>query len=101
MPPYEALYSRKCRSLLHWDEVGERALIGPELVYQVVEKVQVIKQRMKAAQDHYKSYIDKRQRPLEFKVKDHVFLKVSPTKGIVRFRLKGSLIRGTLVHLKS
>ena len=32
MPPYEALYGRKYRSPLHWDEIGERALIGPDLV---------------------------------------------------------------------
>ena len=60
-PPYEALYGRKYKSLLHWDEVEERALVKPELVHQEVEKVQVIKQRMKAAQDCYKSYADKRR----------------------------------------
>ncbi|KAL8120679.1 hypothetical protein AgCh_017748 [Apium graveolens] len=32
MPPYEPLYGRKCRSPTYWDEVGERKLIGPELV---------------------------------------------------------------------
>ena len=32
MAPFEALYGRKCRSPLHWDEVGDRALLGPELV---------------------------------------------------------------------
>ena len=51
MPPYEALYGRKCRSPLHWDDVGERVLVGPESIDQAYEKIQVIKQRMKAAQD--------------------------------------------------
>ena len=32
MTPYEALYGRKCRSLICWDDVGERKLLGPELV---------------------------------------------------------------------
>ena len=32
MPPYEALYGRKCRSPIHWDEVGDRQMLGPELV---------------------------------------------------------------------
>ena len=32
MPPYEALYGRKCRSPLHWDEVGEKEIVGPKLV---------------------------------------------------------------------
>ena len=31
MAPYEALYGRKCRSPLSWDEIGERELTGPEL----------------------------------------------------------------------
>ncbi|TXG54163.1 hypothetical protein EZV62_019419 [Acer yangbiense] len=32
MAPYEALYGRRCRSPICWDEVGERKLLGPELV---------------------------------------------------------------------
>ena len=61
------------------------------MVQQAVDKVQVVKQRLKAAQDRYKSYADQRRRPLEFKVGDHVFLRVSPTKGIHRFGVKGKL----------
>ena len=61
MPPYEALYGRKCRSPLHWDEVDEKAMVGPDFVLQAVEGVQKIRQRIKVAQDHYKSYADKRR----------------------------------------
>ena len=32
MASYEALYGRKCRTSLCWDEVGERKLLGPEIV---------------------------------------------------------------------
>ena len=32
MAPYEALYGRRCRLPVHWDEVGERKLLGPEIV---------------------------------------------------------------------
>ena len=49
MPPYEALYGRKCRSPLHWDEVGEKVLLGAELVNQGVEKIHVVRQRMREA----------------------------------------------------
>lgn len=42
MPPYEALYGRKCRTSLCWDEVGEKALARSELVAQTVEKVKII-----------------------------------------------------------
>ena len=31
MAPYEALYGRKCRSPVHWDEAGESKYLGPEL----------------------------------------------------------------------
>ena len=60
MPPYEALYGRKCQSPLHWDDVGEKVLLGPELVNQAIEKIHVVRQRMREAQDRYKSYVDKR-----------------------------------------
>ena len=32
MAPFEALYGRKCRTLVCWDKVGERRLVGLELV---------------------------------------------------------------------
>ncbi|GJR93563.1 putative reverse transcriptase domain-containing protein [Tanacetum coccineum] len=43
---------------------------------------------LKIARDHQKSYADKRRKPLEFNVGDHVLLKVSPWKGVVRFEKK-------------
>ena len=91
MVPFEALYGRKCRSPLHWDEVSERVLLKPNLVQHAVDKIQLVKQRMKAAQDRYKSYADQRRRPLEFEVSDLVFLHVSLTKEVYRFGVKGKL----------
>ena len=32
MSPFEALYGRRCRTPICWDEVGERKLLGPKLV---------------------------------------------------------------------
>ncbi|GJV79550.1 hypothetical protein Tco_1515420, partial [Tanacetum coccineum] len=48
-------------------------------------------ERLKAARDRQKSYADKRGKPLEFNVGDHVLLKVSPWKGVVRFGKKRKL----------
>ena len=42
-------------------------------------------------QSRQKSYADVRRRPLEFKVRDHVFLKVMPKRGMVRFGKLGKL----------
>ncbi|EOY03318.1 Uncharacterized protein TCM_018216 [Theobroma cacao] len=91
MAPFEALYGRRCRSPIRWLEVGERKLLGPELVQDATEKIRVIRQRMLTAQSRQKSYADNRRRDLEFQVGDHVFLKVSPTKGVMRFGKKGKL----------
>ncbi|GJW09121.1 putative reverse transcriptase domain-containing protein [Tanacetum coccineum] len=89
--PFEALYGRKYRSPIMWDEVGEGQLIGPELVQETTKKISQIKDRLKAARDRQKSYADKRRKPLEFSVGDYVLLKVSPWKGVVRFGKKGKL----------
>ena len=66
-------------------------LLGPELVEQTAEHIRVIQDRIRAAQSHQKSYADRGRRPGEFEVGDRVLLRVSPTKGIRRFGLKGKL----------
>ncbi|GJW73695.1 putative reverse transcriptase domain-containing protein [Tanacetum coccineum] len=65
---FEALYGRKCRSHVLWDEVGENRLIGLEMMQETIDKVVLIKERLKAARDHQKSYADNRREPIEFKV---------------------------------
>nr|GFB44542.1 hypothetical protein [Tanacetum cinerariifolium] len=54
-------------------------------------KISLIKDRLKAAHDRQKSYADKGRKALEFSVGDYVLLKVSPWKGVVRFRKKEKL----------
>ncbi|WVZ83251.1 hypothetical protein U9M48_030418 [Paspalum notatum var. saurae] len=89
--PFEALYGRKCRSPLCWDAVGEKSVLGLDWVQKTSERVAEIRQHMRIAQSRQKSYADIMRRDLEFQVGDHVLLKVSPTKGIVRFGTKGKL----------
>ena len=72
-------------------EIGDAPMLGPEEVKEMVEKVHLIRERMKAAQSRQKSYADQRRRPLEFSVGDYFFLKVSPMRGVVRFGKKGKL----------
>ena len=42
MAPFEALYGQKCRTPVCWDEVGERRLIGLELVQITLDKIQIV-----------------------------------------------------------
>ncbi|GKE45074.1 putative reverse transcriptase domain-containing protein, partial [Tanacetum coccineum] len=76
--PFEALYGRKCCSLVCWTEVGEVQLTGPEIVQETTEKVIQIKQRIQAVCDRPKSYANLKRKPMEFQVGDRVMLKVSP-----------------------
>ena len=66
-------------------------MIGPDSVLYAMEKVQLIRHRLKTAQSRQKSYVDVRRRKLEFQVDDWVFLKVSPMKGVMIFGKKGKL----------
>jgi len=89
MAPFEALYGRRCRTPLHWSELGERWFFGVDLVKETEDKVRQIQNNLRVAQSRQKSYADRRRRPLRFAKGDHVYLKVSPLKGVNRFGVKG------------
>ena len=65
--------------------MGESSITGLDLIRDTSEKVSLIRQRLLTAQSRQKSYADVRRRPLEFEVGNHVFLKVMPKRGVVRF----------------
>jgi hypothetical protein len=91
MAPFDALYGRRCRTPLNWSKIGERTLFGPDLVKDAEQKLQVIRENLKIAHMRQKSYHDKGTTPRHFEVGDYVYLKVSPTKGVQRFGVKGKL----------
>ncbi|XP_071926101.1 uncharacterized protein [Coffea arabica] len=75
-----ALYGRRCRSPIHWDEVGERKIIDPATipwVEETYERVKVIRQRLQTAQSRQKSYADHRRKDLEFEIGDKRIGKVA------------------------
>jgi hypothetical protein len=76
MNPFEALYGRKCNTPVSWDKLADKAVVGPDLLREMEEKMIKIKQNLKAAQDRQKSYANNVITHREFKVGDHVFLKV-------------------------
>ena len=70
MAPYEALYGRKCRSPIYWDEIGEKKVLDATVVpwmEEALDKVKLIRQRIHTAQSHQKSYADNRKKDLEIK----------------------------------
>jgi hypothetical protein len=91
MAPFDALYGRRCRTPLNWSQPGEREFFGPDLVTEAERKVKLIMKNLEAAQARQKSYHDKRRKPLQFEMGDFVYLKVSPSKGVQRFGIKGKL----------
>ncbi|KAI3752384.1 hypothetical protein L2E82_24389 [Cichorium intybus] len=85
------LYGRKCRTPICWGEVGQQVLGSTEVVVKTTELIQKVRERLLTAQSRQKSYADRRRSDLEFQVGDYVLLKVSPWKGVIRFRKRGKL----------
>ena len=71
--------------------MGESSIIGPDLIRDTSKKVGLIQQCLLTTQSRQKSYEDRRCRPLEFEVGDHVFLKVMRKSEVVRFGKQGKL----------
>jgi hypothetical protein len=91
MAPYEALYRWQCRTLLFWSQTGESQVFRPEVLKDAEKQVQMVRESLKVAQSHQKSYADKRRRDLSIEIRDFVYLKVSRMIGTRRFRVKGKL----------
>ena len=91
MAPFEALYGRKYRSPICWFEVGESKEFAPEYIKEQQQIVDIIRDRLKIAKSRQKSYADLSRRQWEPEVQDMVYLRVSPTKGVKRFGVKGKL----------
>jgi exosome complex RNA-binding protein Rrp4 len=59
-----------------WDNPADRTIVGPELLREMEDQMTKIKQNLKFSQDKQKIYATKNRTHREFKVGDHVFLKV-------------------------
>jgi hypothetical protein len=91
MALFKVLYGRRCRTLLNWIEPGEKGIFGPDLIDEAKATVHRIQDNLKAMKSRQESYANKRCRPLVFEVGDHVYLWVSPMKGVKMFGMKGKL----------
>jgi hypothetical protein len=91
MTPFEVLYGRRCCTPLNWIELGEKVIFGPDLVEEAEATIRRIQGNLRAAKSRQETYANKRLRPLEFKVGNHVYLRVSRMKGAKWFGVKGKL----------
>jgi hypothetical protein len=89
MAPFEMLYGCRCQTLLFWSEAGERKVFGPDILQEAEKQVCMVRENLRVAQSRQKSYTDHRRRELSFEVGDFVYLKVSPMRGLHRFKVQG------------
>jgi len=57
MAPYKVLYSRRGRTLLHWQQIDDALMIRPELIQVTTQKVRIMQERQKVAMSRQKSYV--------------------------------------------
>jgi hypothetical protein len=100
MAPFEALYGRKCRTPLFWNQTRESQLFGPDSIKEAERQVEIIRENLKAAQSHQKSYADPRRREVVLEVGDYAYLRVSPIRGLRRFNVIRKLSPRFIVTFK-
>jgi hypothetical protein len=98
MSPFEELYGRKCYTLVSWDNLAERTVVGPELLKEMENHMPKINKSLNASQDRHKSCVDRNRVSKDFKVGEHVFLKVK--ENISSLRL-GSCPKFTTIYCGS
>jgi hypothetical protein len=91
MAPFKVLYEHRCRIPFNWIELGEKVIFRPDLVEEAEATVRRMQDNLKAMKSRQETYANKRRRPLEFEVRNHVYLRVSPMKGVKRLGVKGKL----------
>jgi hypothetical protein len=91
MALFEMLHCQRCRTPLFWNETGEHNIFGPDVLQQTEKQVCMVRENLRVAQSREKSYTDHRRRELSFEVGDFMYLKVSPMRGMRRFKVQGKL----------
>ncbi|KAK8916912.1 hypothetical protein KSP39_PZI022412 [Platanthera zijinensis] len=91
MAPFEALYGRRCRTPLSWAEDGEYKLFPKNQMDKMNDKLTLVRERLKIAQDRQQKYFNAKHRKVDFNVGDMVCLKIKPFKGVSRIRRLGKL----------
>jgi hypothetical protein len=87
MAPFEMLYGHRCRTPLFWSEAREQKVFGPDILQEAEKQVHMVRENLRVAQSRQKSYADHRRRELSFEVGGFVYLKMSPMRGLYRFKV--------------
>ena len=66
-------------------------MMGSQVIEKIIEKIHMIRDRLKVVHSRQKKYVDLHRREVEYNIGDFVFLKVSPMYGVTRFGIKGKL----------
>ncbi|WVZ63302.1 hypothetical protein U9M48_012943 [Paspalum notatum var. saurae] len=88
---FKALYGKRCRTPLFWNQTGEKQVFGSDIIQDAEQQLRIVQENLRVARSRQTCYADVRRIDLSFKVDDHVYLKVSPMRGIRRFNMKGKL----------
>ena len=91
MSPFEVLYGRTCKVPLSWENLEDMLGLGPYMLVEMEEMAWQIKQNLKATHDKQKSYADKNRTAKEYKVGEHVYLRVKLNKTKLRTGLYAKL----------
>jgi hypothetical protein len=67
-------------------------LFGTDIIKEAERQVQIIRENLRIAQSRQKSYADGKRRDVSFQEGDYVYLKVSPIRGLRRFKVKGKVV---------
>ena len=62
MAPFEALYGRKCRTSLFWNQMGETQVFRPDVLRDAEEQVRMVRDNLRVVQSRQKSYANTRRR---------------------------------------
>jgi len=84
LSPFEILYGWKCNTPISWRSPIDRLMLGLELLKDMELRVKQVQHNLKAAQDMQKSYADLKRTPRNFRVGDHVFVKVKPIRSSLK-----------------
>jgi hypothetical protein len=85
---------------LFWSETREQNVFGPNILQEAEKQVRMVRENLWIEQSRQKSYASHRRRELSFDVRDFVYLKVSPMRGLRRFKMRGKLSPGFIGPIK-